>query len=111
MKTAAYGAVTLLSLAYPGAVSAARQNASGATVLTGATGIVGHVLTGKRTVEVTGRSATEVAGQVLPAPTATMRTLQAKAPEAAPEFRRVVTSAITLAAAPRGAGPPPPTPT
>ncbi len=106
LRTAAYGAVILISLALPGVVSATRQNVTGAKILTGATGIVGRVLSGKGKFYLKGASAAEIADQVLPALGETVETLAAKAPAEVGEFRRAVLTAVRQAAATgRGAGP------
>ncbi|MFJ4188223.1 hypothetical protein [Kitasatospora sp. NPDC089509] len=99
LRKAAYGAVTLISLAYPGALSATRENIAGAKVLTGATGAVGRVLSGKGKFELNGKTTADIADEVLPALAQTVATLEAKAPQESTEFRRVVTTAVRQAAA------------
>jgi hypothetical protein len=47
IRTAAYGAVTLVACAYPGAISTTKASIAGARVLTGATGQAGKALAGK----------------------------------------------------------------
>ncbi len=107
LKTAAFGAVTLLSVAYPGARSSAKENMVGGKVLTGATGIVGHILVGKAKFNLKGKSTADIAERVLPALAATVATLDAKAPQETQEFRRVVTTAIRQAAQSTKRGPSP----
>lgn len=94
IKTAAYGAVTLVSIAYPGAISTTKINVVGAKVLTGATGVVGEVLAGKDKVHIEGKSTSEIAATVLPALSAAVGVLQAKAPAEVDSFRRIVTTAL-----------------
>ena len=106
LRKAAFGAVTLVSIAYPGAVSTARENIAGAKVLTGATGLTGQILSGKDKVNLTGRSAAEIAHEVLPALTATVAALDATDPAEADNFRTIVTTAVEQAAA-TGSGPNP----
>jgi len=95
-----------VSIAYPGAVSTARENIAGAKVLTGATGLTGQILSGKDKVNLTGRSAAEIADEVLPALTATVAALDATDPAEADNFRTIVTTAVEQAAA-TGSGPNP----
>jgi hypothetical protein len=106
LRKAAFGAVTLVSIAYPGAVSTARENIAGAKVLTGATGLTGEILSGKDKVKLTGRSAAEIADEVLPALSATAAALDATDPAEADNFRTIVTTAAEQAAA-TGPGPNP----
>ena len=61
-------------------MSTARENIAGAKVLTGATGLTGQILSGKDKVNLTGRSAAEIAHEVLPALTATVAALDATDP-------------------------------
>lgn len=99
LKKAAYGAVTLVSLAYPGAWSSAKENIVGAKVLTGATGIVGRILAGKDKFDIGGKTTADIADEVLAALRSTVTALAAKAPAETDEFRRVVTTAVQQAAA------------
>lgn len=100
IKTAAYGAVTLVSIAYPGAISTTKANIVGAKVLTGATGVVGEVLSGKDKVKVDGKSTAEIAATVLPALSASVDILRAKAPDEVDSFRRIVMIAVDQSVAP-----------
>ncbi|WP_431040768.1 hypothetical protein ACQUSR_01915 [Streptomyces sp. P1-3] len=104
LKKAAFGAVTLVSLAYPGAWSATKENIVGAKVLTGATGIVGRVLSGKAKFDLKGENTADIADEVLSALRATVATLDAKAPAETQEFRRAVTTAVQQAADSTGRG-------
>jgi hypothetical protein len=106
LKKAAFGAVQLLSLAYPGALSTTRENMVGAKVLVGATGVVGQILASKDKVPIKGTTA-EVAAVVLPALRSTVVTLETKAPDETQEFRRVVTAAVKQAAEATEQGPRP----
>lgn len=99
LRKAAYGAVTLVSLAYPGTWSTTVENIAGAKVLNGATGIVGRVLSGKQKFDLKGSSTAEIADQVLPALSETIEALGAKAPTEVGEFRRAVMTAVRQAAA------------
>ncbi|MEV5508696.1 hypothetical protein [Streptomyces orinoci] len=99
LKKAAYGAVTLVSLAYPGAWSSTKENVVGAKVLTGATGAVGRILSGKDKFRLDGKNTADIADEVLPALTATVAALQIKSPAETEEFRRAVTTAVRQAAA------------
>ena len=87
-------------------MSTARENIAGAKVLTGATGLTGQILSGKDKVNLTGRSAAEIAHEVLPALTATVAALDATDPAEADNFRTIVTTAVEQAAA-TGSGPNP----
>ena len=98
LRTAAYGAVTLLSMARPGPISSTRQNMAGALSLTSATGLVGRILSAKEKIALKGTTA-DVADQVLPALTEAVAILDAKAPAETAEFQRAVTTAIQQAIA------------
>jgi hypothetical protein len=97
LRTAAFGAVQLYSVAYPGLISTARQNIAGAKVLSSSTGPIGQLLAGKNEVRLQG-SAADVAAIVLPALSQTVSTLSAKEPEQLHEFRRIVSTALRQAA-------------
>jgi hypothetical protein len=106
LRKAAFGAVTLASIAYPGAVSTVRENIAGAKVLTGATGLTGKILSGKGKVKLTGQSVAEIADEVLPALSAAVAALNAIDLAEADTFRAIVTTAIEQAVA-TGSGPNP----
>jgi hypothetical protein len=97
IRTAAFGAVTLMSFA---AVRSAHQVATDGTLaLTSATGAVGHVLAGKkRDFKLDAKSSAALAEQVLPALTASVRLLEAQDPAEAANFRTTVTVAVEAAA-------------
>jgi hypothetical protein len=97
IRTAAYGAVTLLSFAGL-AGSAHRVATDGTLALASATGTVGHVLASKkRDIKFKGKSAAAIADQVLPALTASVRLLEAQDAAEAENFRSVVRIAVEAA--------------
>jgi hypothetical protein len=104
IRTAGYGAVVLVSIAYPGAISSTKANIVGAKVLTGATGVVGEIFSGKGDPQVHGKNTAEIAGVVLPALSAAVATLAEKAPDEVEGFRRIVTIAVEQAAESTGKG-------
>ncbi len=95
LKKAAFGAIQLLSMINPGIMgySATKENIAGAMVLSGATGDIGRILNNKDKIKLKGTNA-DIADEVLPALTATVNTLQAKAPDQAEEFRKLMTNAV-----------------
>jgi hypothetical protein len=97
MRTAAYGAVSLLAAA--GAAGKPHKIATeGSIALASATGLVGHVLAEKRKdVNLDGKSVAELADHVLPALTAAMSLLHKQAPAEAENFRGTVLLAIEAA--------------
>lgn len=97
IRTAAYGAVTLLSFA--GIAGSAHKVATdGSLALAAATGTVGHVLAEKtRDLKLKGKSAAAVADYVLPALTDSVRLLRAQDPAEAENFRTAVTVAVAAA--------------
>ncbi|MBB6036064.1 hypothetical protein [Phytomonospora endophytica] len=107
LRTAAYGAVPLLAYADV-AGSPHKAVTNGSLALTSATGTVGHVLAARtRDVKLKTRSAAALADQVLPALSAGVRLLKAKAPTEAANFRGTVLVAVEAAAqAGRGASNP-----
>ena len=94
LRTAAYGAVTLVSVAYPGAISTTKTNVVGAMVLTGATGLAGAALSGKGDARLPKGTAAQVADVVLPALRNSVQLLESKDPEEADNFRRIVIAAV-----------------
>ncbi|MEV0735927.1 hypothetical protein AB0I51_08150 [Streptomyces sp. NPDC050549] len=94
LRTAAYGAVSLMAAA--GATGSPHRIATrGSIALSSATGRVGHVLAEKSKIGgLNGRSVAELADQVLPALTATMRLLGRQDPTEADNFRATVTLAV-----------------
>ncbi|MEU5763825.1 serine hydrolase domain-containing protein [Nocardia sp. NPDC047648] len=94
LRTAAYGAVSLLS-----ATGTPHRSATDASIaLTSATGLAGHVLAAKSgEIELDGKSVAELADQVLPALTSAMHLL-APDPAEAGNFRSTVLIAVDAAA-------------
>ncbi|SDL33916.1 hypothetical protein SAMN05216298_3495 [Glycomyces sambucus] len=97
IRTAAYGAVTLMS--YAGIAGSAHKVATGGSLaLTAATGAVGHVLAEKkRDFKLQAKSSAALADQVLPALTASVKLLQEQDPAEAENFRRTVAVAVEAA--------------
>ncbi|MFF0328840.1 serine hydrolase domain-containing protein [Nonomuraea angiospora] len=97
LRTAAYGAVSLLAAA--DATGKPHKVATeGSIALASATGLVGHVLAAKtRDIKLDGRSVAELADHVLPALTAAMSLLGRQDPAEADNFRRTVTVAVEAA--------------
>ncbi|MEV0384973.1 hypothetical protein [Nonomuraea sp. NPDC050643] len=98
LRTAAYGAVTLMAAA--GAAGRPHKAATeGSVALYSATGLVGHVLAEKsRGVNLNGRSVAGLADHVLPALTAAMSLLKQRDPAEADNFRGTIMVAIEAAA-------------
>ncbi|MEU6716208.1 hypothetical protein ABZ897_32490 [Nonomuraea sp. NPDC046802] len=107
LRTAAYGAVTLLAAA--GAAGSPHKIATeGSIALASATGLVGHVLAEKSTgMNLNGKSVAELADHVLPALAAAMSLLRKQAPAEAGNFRGTVIVAIEAAARTRQGEPSP----
>ncbi|MFE7172534.1 hypothetical protein [Streptomyces sp. NPDC057616] len=107
LRTAAYGAVALMSAA-AGAASPHKVATQGSIALTSATGLVGHVLAEKSSVgDLGGKSAAELADRVLPALTASVALLKKQAPEEADNFRSTVLVAVEAGAGAGKGGPGP----
>ncbi|TQM31591.1 hypothetical protein [Nocardia bhagyanarayanae] len=95
VRTAAYGAVSLMAAA--GAPH--KGIAHGSIALTSATGLVGHVLAAKtKDIELPGKTVAALADHVLPALTAAVRLLAQQDPVEANNFRDTVLVAIEAAA-------------
>ncbi|MGI5147254.1 serine hydrolase domain-containing protein [Plantactinospora sp. CA-294935] len=95
LRTAAYGAVSLMAAA-TGSPQKAAANAS--TALTSATGPVGYVLAANaEDIELKGKSVAELADRVLPALTAAMKLLAQQAPAEADNFRSTILLATEAA--------------
>lgn len=108
LRTAAYGAVSLMSAAAAGN-SAHRAATDGSIALTSATGLIGHVLSAKsRDIQLKGRTVAALADQVLPALTAGMHLLGEQSPAEAGNFRATVLVAVDAASRPRRGGEPGP---
>jgi D-alanyl-D-alanine carboxypeptidase len=96
LRTAAYGAVSLMV-----ATGSPRRAATNGSVvaLTSATGLVGHVLAAKaaKDVDLKGKTVAELADQVLPALTAAMNLLTEQDPAEANNFRGTILLALEAA--------------
>lgn len=94
IRTAAFGAVTLMSFA--GISGSAHKVATDGTLsYASATGAVGHVLASKKNdFKLNAKSAAALADQVLPALTAAVHLLQEQDPEEAANFKTTVVTAI-----------------
>lgn len=97
LRTAAYGAVSLMA-----AASSPHKAATNGSViaLTSATGLVGHVLAAKANdIDLKGKTVAELADQVLPALTTGMNLLRKQAPAEADNFRGTIVLALEAAQA------------
>jgi hypothetical protein len=107
LRTAAYGAVTLLAAA-DAAGSPHKVATNGSIALASATGPVGHVLAEKSKLKnLDGKSVAEIADHVLPALTAATTLLHKQDPVEADNFRSIVTIAIEAATQARKGAPSP----
>jgi hypothetical protein len=98
LRTAAYGAVTLLSAAGAAGGKPHRIATDGSIALASATGAVGHVLGAKRGgMNLSGKSVAGIADHVLPALTESMSLLKKQDPAEADNFRGIVLLAIESA--------------
>ncbi|MEU7852379.1 hypothetical protein [Nonomuraea sp. NPDC049141] len=97
LRTAAYGAVSLMAAA--GAAGSPHKIATaGSIALASATGLTGHVLAAKsKDINLYGKSVAELADHVLPSLTAAMSLLNKQDPAEADTFRRTVIVAIEAA--------------
>ncbi|QIS15525.1 serine hydrolase domain-containing protein [Nocardia arthritidis] len=97
LRTAAYGAVSLMAAA----TGAPQKTAANAVLaLTSATGLVGHVLAARtKDIELTGKTVAELADRVLPALAAAMKLLGEQAPAEADNFRSTILFATEAAQA------------
>ncbi|UKY51938.1 hypothetical protein [Streptomyces inhibens] len=97
LRTAAYGAVSLLSAA-DAAGSPHKVATDGSIALASATGPVGHVLAEKtKGAKLSSKSVAGIADQVLPALTAAMSLLKKQDPAEADNFRSIVIVAVEAA--------------
>ncbi|MBK3580402.1 hypothetical protein JHN63_42780 [Streptomyces sp. MBT65] len=102
LRTAAYGAVTLLSAAGAVAGSPHRIATQGSLALSSATGQVGHVLAEHTKIaNLDGKSVAEIADHVLPALTSAMNLLTKQDPAEADNFRGTVLVAVEAAVRPK----------
>ncbi|BDT93205.1 hypothetical protein IFM12275_31810 [Nocardia sputorum] len=107
IRTAAYGAVSLLAAA-DATGSPHKAATHGSIALSSATGLVGHVLAAKsKDITLNGKNIAELADHVLPALTAAMNLLQKQDPAEADNFRSTVLVAIDAAIGTRKGAPSP----
>ncbi|MER5883682.1 hypothetical protein ABT160_07625 [Streptomyces sp. NPDC001941] len=107
LRTAAYGAVSLLAAADP-AGSPHKAATAGSIALASSTGPIGHVLADKAgSITIQGKTVAAMADHVLPALTQVMQLLKAEHPVDADAFRSIVLRALDTAAL-AGAGRPGP---
>jgi D-alanyl-D-alanine carboxypeptidase len=98
LRTAAYGAVSLMAAAGAAGGKPHRIATDGSIALSSATGLVGHVLGEKsKAVNLSGKSVAELADQVLPALTEAMSLLKKLDPAEADNFRSTVILATETA--------------
>ncbi|MGY0499136.1 hypothetical protein ACWZHB_11630 [Nocardia sp. FBN12] len=98
LRTAAYGAVSLLAAAGAATCKPHKIATTGSIALSSATGLVGHVLAEKSgRIALSGTSVAELADQVLPALTAAMSLLGKHDPVEAENFRNTIAVAIDTA--------------
>ncbi|MCP2323083.1 hypothetical protein HDA40_001590 [Hamadaea flava] len=98
LRTAAYGAVSLLAAAGAAGGSPHKIATNGSIALASATGPVGHVLAEKKGgMDLSGKSVAELADRVLPALTEAMSLLTAQAPAEAANYREIVLLAVESA--------------
>ncbi|MEV4891927.1 hypothetical protein AB0K48_21335 [Nonomuraea sp. NPDC055795] len=98
LRTAAYGAVSLISAADV-AGSPHQAATQGSIALASATGLIGHVLAAKsKDINVTGKTVAELADRVLPALTAAVALLKQQDPAEAANYRNTVIVAVEAAA-------------
>lgn len=97
LRTAAYGAVTLLSAA-DAAGKPHKAATEGSIALSSATGLVGHVLAEyPKDMKLDSKSVAAIADHVLPALTAAMSLLKLQDPAEADNFRSTVLVAVEAA--------------
>jgi hypothetical protein len=98
LRTAAYGAVTLMAAA-DAAGKPHKAATDGSIALASATGLVGHVLAEyPKDMKLDSKSVAAIADQVLPDLTAAMGLLKKQDPAEADNFRRTVIVAVEAAA-------------
>lgn len=97
IRTAAYGAISLLAAASPKPSKAA---SAGTIALSSATGLIGHVLAAKsKDIKLEGKTTAELADHVLPALTEAVALLAAQDKAEADNFRATIGTAIDSALA------------
>ncbi|MFC4591951.1 hypothetical protein [Sphaerisporangium corydalis] len=98
LRTAAYGAVTLMSAADV-AGKPHKTATNGSLALYSATGLIGHVLAEKtRNIDLKGKTVADLADHVLPALTAAVTLLKKQDPAEADNFRGIVLIAVEASA-------------
>jgi hypothetical protein len=97
VATAAWGTVTLLSIA--GIAGSTHKVATDASLaLNATTGAVGHAIADNpKAAKIKGKNAADIADQVLPALTESVRILEAHDPAEAENFRNTITVVIEAA--------------
>jgi hypothetical protein len=96
IRTAAYGTVSLLSAA--GIAGSAHKIGTDASLaLAATTGAVGHVVANAKGMKLKGKSTAELADQVFPAITESVRLLEAQDPAEAENFRTTIGVVIDAA--------------
>ena len=99
LRTAAFGAVMLVSLAFPTPFATTKVNVVGAMVLTGATGLAGDALAGRGDPQLPAGTAAEIGRVVFPALAEAIALLQKRDETEVQNFRGVVIAAIEQGAA------------
>jgi hypothetical protein len=94
LKTAAFGAVFLVSNADPGLLSLLRESFAASGALAGATGLVKEVLTTGALPKLPRSSPAEAEAIVLPALERSMAILHEKAPQEVENYRVAVVAAV-----------------
>ncbi|MEV0903950.1 hypothetical protein [Streptomyces hokutonensis] len=108
LRTAAYGAITLMAAAGATVGSPHRIATQGSIALASATGPIGYVLAeNTKIANLNGRSVAEIADQVLPALTTAMGLLKEQDPAEADNFRSTVLVAVEAAVRPKKGEPGP----
>ncbi|WP_027341311.1 hypothetical protein [Hamadaea tsunoensis] len=98
IRTAAYGAVSLVAAAGAAGGSPHRIATDGSIAIASATGPVGHVLAARKgAVQLNGKTVAGLADQVLPALTEAMSLLKKQSPAEASNFRGIVMLAVESA--------------
>lgn len=99
LRTAAYGAVSLITATSAVSGSAHKAATGGTLALAAATGSVGHVLAGVKAkdIELPGKNVAELADRVFPALTAAMNLLKQRDAAEADNFRSTVLVAVETA--------------
>lgn len=106
LKTAAFGAVYLVSRSDPGVISMIRESFAASNAIAGAPGLVGEALAGGPAPILPKGSAAGVAGGVAESLRSAMRILREKAPAEVDNFRAaVLVAADEVAKASRGVHP------